>query len=145
MPVTEKNSIEEIEAARDIAEEILDSAKRPADLLRVMHAKAVLRRAFPQHAVAVFAREWDQDEPLLIQLISTEDDVDDVDLEDDAVADALTDVQRRATLVADRAIRLIGNDDEVWRYLDAPDEEHEDWYEFDLSLLPDEPATDSQG
>ncbi|MCI4659694.1 hypothetical protein [Cryobacterium zhongshanensis] len=143
MPVTEKNSIEEIEAARDIAETILDSAKRPADLLRVMHAKAVLRQAFPQHAVAVFARYWDQDEPRLIQLISAEDDVEDVELQDDDVATALTGDQKRAASVADRAIRLLGSDDEVWNYLDAPDEEHEDWYEFDLTLaeLPDETET----
>jgi hypothetical protein len=144
MPVTEKNSIEEIEAARDIAETVLDSAKRPADLLRVMHAKAVLRQAFPQHAVAVFARYWDQDEPRLIQLISAEDDVEDVAVQDDDVAAALTDVQKRAASVADRAIRLLGSDDEVWNYLDEPDEEHEDWYEFDLTLaaLPDETETE---
>jgi len=139
MPITENTSSEEIAAARAIAENVLAQATDSANIIRVMHAAAVLTEHFPSHTLAVFFRNWDENEATLVQLLSASDDVDDLDLRDESVAGALSAEQLRAVGTADFAIRLIGSDNELGRHLTEGEEEHEGWYEFTLDLIPAEP------
>lgn len=135
MTIDKSRDIAQIDAEREDAEKVLAEAKTAADALRAEHAAAALRQAFPQHTLAVFTRAWDEDGPKLYQLLSSQEGVDDIDLEEDG--EKLTREQLVACSVADRAIRLIGSDDEIYEHLDLPDEEHQDWTEFDLSLVPE--------
>lgn len=151
MPI-DQNDAEQLKAARDIAEEALAEAKRAADVLRTAYARALLTQAFPSHSLAVFARSRDEDEAKLIQLVSSTEGVDDLELTEEAVYDALSPEQKHAFNEADSAIALIGDDDDLWGHLEAPDEEHDDWYEFDLYLggaeqaetEPHEPASEEE-
>ena len=132
MPVTNQTPIEELAEARRIAEYVLASAKDSADALRAHHARAVLADAFPGQSLAIFARYPDESEARLIQLLS-ESTV--IDLQgDDAY---LTREQHQAIELANIAIWDIGDDDELLKHLEASDEEHDDWYEFQLTLHPD--------
>jgi hypothetical protein len=144
MPITDKLTVEEIAAGREIAESQLTSTKQSVDVIRVLHAQVVLQKAFPTHELAIFARYLDQDAPRLIQLLSA--DADTIELQEDAVVQALSDDQVDAIALANRAIQLIGTDDEILALLDGPDEEHEDWhedwYEFQLDLRPEEEAVE---
>lgn len=139
MPTT----LELITADRSLAEAHLATAQSLVNKLRTRHAHTVLAEVFPHHSLAVFTRNWDQDEPHLIQLLAPADaheSILDLDLTDDEVVQTLTIEQQRAINTADMAIRLIGdraNDEELWNYLDAPDEVREDWYEFQLDLTND--------
>lgn len=140
MPLHETKTIDQLASDRALTETHLATALSLANKMRTRHARAVLVEAFPQHSLAVFTRNWDQDEPRLIQLLAPADadtSVLDLDLTDDEVVHALTSGQQSAINTADMAIRLIGdraNDEELWNHLEAPDEEREDWYEFQLDI-----------
>lgn len=137
---SETLTIDSIAADRALAETHLATAQSLTNKLRARHAHAVLVKAFPHHSLAVFTRNWDQDEPRLIQLLAPADAdaaIQDIDVTDDELVQSLPIEQQRAINIADMAIRLIGdrsNDEELWNHLDAPDEEREDWYEFQLDL-----------
>lgn len=132
MPI-DQNDAEQLKAARDIAEEALAESKAAADVLRVAYSMAVLSDAFPQHSLVVFARSWDQDEPRIIQILSATEGVEDIDVQEPEAV-SLSDEQWRAINEADNSIVAIGSDEEIWQHLDAGEEEHEDWYEFDLAI-----------
>lgn len=127
-------NIDNIASAREQAEEILAAARERANQVRVEHARAVLREAFPSHSLAVFARYDDQQRPALIQLLSDDPDATDVDIQEKDAWDGLPAPGREAVEIANTAIGLIGDDEEIWRHLDAGSEQHENWYEFDLEL-----------
>lgn len=126
--------IANIASAREQAEEILRAARERANRFRVDHARAVLRGAFPSHSLAVFARYDDQPRPALIQLLSDDPAAADVDVQEKGVWTGLEAPRREAIEIANTAIGLIGDDEEIWRHLDAGCEQHEDWYEFELDL-----------
>lgn len=134
MSITETRTIQQIAADREQAETALAQAEGVADVLRVEHAVAVLHEAFPGHTLAVFGRAWDEDAPHLMQLLAADADVEPIDLGDSDSSNNLSREQSVACSIAERAIRLIGDDNEVWRYLEPGEEEHEDWYEFNLPL-----------
>ena len=62
--------------------------------------------------------------------------VDDIDLTDDENAH-LSSEQDKALAAAEHQIRLIGSDDDLLNHLDPSDEEHSDWFEFQLPLGDD--------
>jgi hypothetical protein len=134
--ITENSTLEELVAARQIAENTLCDVKAQADVMRILHAKKVLQSAFPQHENAMFARNWDQDEPSLVSLLSEDPRVDDIKIGDDLTD--LLDEQKKAVIAAESAVILIGNDDDIWVYAygadDESDEEHA--YAFNMALRP---------
>jgi hypothetical protein len=132
MPTIEAKNIDEIARRRTATEALLHAAKTTADAARAEHAKALLSDAFPQHTLAVFTRNWDQDEPHLLQLISGAEGVDDLQVWEER--DRLSPEQLHAVNQAEIAIVLIGADDDILEHLDRSDEFHEDWVEFDLPL-----------
>lgn len=91
-------------------------------------AVAELRDAFPGSSVAIFARNWDEDRPRLIQVLGETD----YDLDEDG--EKLSREQMKACATADMAIQAMGDDDNVLNYLDGSEEEHDDWFEFQLPL-----------
>lgn len=135
MPTTENENTERIAERRRAAEAALCDAQQAADAVRVEHAVAVLHDAFPQHTLAIYLRNWDQDEPHLAQLLTPVDGVKDVEVEDDF--SELPTKQQRAIATADEAIRLIGSDEDIADYLNLADERHPDWVEFQLPLTTD--------
>lgn len=139
--MTTTKTVQQIETERLAAEEFFSGAKITLDALRVENAAAVLREAFPSHDLAVFGRDWDHERPALIQLIGKADGGADIELDDDESVASLTNEQKRATLVADRLIRAIGDDEEVLRHLQGA-EEHADWIEFNLPLNPATPESE---
>lgn len=135
MPTTENENTERIAERRRAAEAALCDAQQAADAVRVEHAVAVLHDAFPQHTLAIYLRNWDQDQPHLAQLLTPVDGVKDVEVEDDF--SELPTKQQRAITTADEAIRLIGSDEDIADYLNLADERHPDWVEFQLPLTTD--------
>ena len=138
MPLDTQNApVEEVGAALQIAEIALEEAERAADVLRVAHAHRLLSDAFPRHAVAVFVRNWDEDRPRLVQLLSAEEGVADVDLTEDPSA-PLPKGTSEAFGEAERVIQRIGDDDrllaQVSLYGADFEHEHDGWIEFDIPL-----------
>lgn len=125
-------TIEQILAERQVAEVALSEAKNKADAARAEYAAALLGETFPQHTLAVFTRNWDQDEPHLLQLISGAEGVEDLEVWEER--DQLSPEQLHAVNQAEIAIVLIGSDDDILEHLDPSDEYHNDWVEFDLPL-----------
>lgn len=110
-------------------------AKDAADALRAEYARRLLSDAFPAHATAVFARNWDEEEPGLIQLLSDDDAVPDLYVRAESSArPELTDRQRAAIIRSEASIAEIGPDDDILRLLEGGQEDHGDWVEFDLTL-----------
>lgn len=147
MPLDTQNApAEEVGAALQIAEIALDEAERAADVLRVAHARRLLSDAFPHHSVAVFVRNWDEDRPRLVQLLSSEEGVEDVDLTDNPSA-PLPKGTSEAFGEAERAIRRIADDErllaQVSLYGADFEHEHDGWVEFDLPLAASERAAES--
>jgi hypothetical protein len=132
MPTIEDLSIDELAEKRREAETRLAAAEQEADALRVAHAGALLAEAFPQHTLAVFARNWDEDEPHLLQLLTSVDGVEAIEVADER--ESMTTAQKRALKDAEWAIVLIGSDDHIVRHLEVSEEDHVDWVEFDLAL-----------
>lgn len=120
----------------DRAADVAANAKHLADQLRTHYAKALLKEAFPDHTLAVFARNWDEDQPSLLQLLSDRADVDDIDLSHDEDGH-LSRSQKSALAAAEHQIRLIGPDDDLLDHLESGQEDHSDWFEFQLSLSDD--------
>ena len=135
MPITDASALNDIAAAREIAESALADAKVAADQLRVHHARVALRDAFPEYPLAVFVRYANEDDGVRLAQLLSNDGVLEVN-EPDQTRD-LTKTQKCALNIADRAINLIGDDHSVYAHLEASDEEHDDWYEFQLALRPD--------
>ncbi len=127
--------IQTLQLMKDMAEDVAARAKRSADTLRTEYARQLLRGAFPGHSLAVFARQWDQHEPTLVQLLSSRVDSADLDLAGDAGDfSALTPTAKRAITQAERQIVRIGSDEDILEHLLAGDAEHDGWYEFNLPL-----------
>ena len=120
----------------DHAVNVAADAKHLADQLRTHYAKALLKESFPDHTLAIFIRNWDEDRPSLLQLLSHGAGVDDIDLTDDEDAH-LSSEQDKALAAAEHQIRLIGSDDDLLNHLDPSDEDHGDWFEFQLPLDDD--------
>lgn len=149
MPLHTQNApAEEVGAALQIAEIALEEAQRAADALRVAHARRLLSDAFPRHAVAVFVRNWDEDRPRLVQLLSAEEGVADIDLTEDPSA-PLPRGTSEAFGEAERAVRRIGDDDrllaQVGLYGADFEHEHDGWVEFDLPLAAAETEAEAEG
>lgn len=135
MPTTTTER-DNIAAARKDAEAALATAKATADQLRVHHARIALHEAFPEQTLAIFARNANETDTYVIQLLSENTMI---DLRgDDAY---LTREQHQALELANIAIGEVGDDDELLKHLDAPDTEHDDWYEFHLTLHPQTEVT----
>lgn len=128
--------VRSLELMKSRAENIAANAKHLADSLRAEYARLLLAEAFPGYALAVFARDWEEDEPKLLQLLSDRRDLDDIDLTLSNPA-ALPEEQRRAAYEAQLQIRLIGSDEEILEHLDPGETEHEGWEEFVLYLDAD--------
>lgn len=136
--MTESAICAELAAQRAIAEKALERAKHRADTLRTKHAAALLRETFPRHEVAIFARNWDEDEPSLMQLLTTAESVGDIDRSKGDGRLDLTREQWSAINQAENAIILIGPDDDILDHLDPSNEEHDGWVEFRLPLTQEE-------
>lgn len=134
MTTQPQKSVADIARQREAAENQLAEAKSAADGLRATHAQMVLQEQFPGHSLAVFARAWDEDSPRLIQLLSSFNDVPDVEVGSPGERTDLSADQARAVSVAESAICAIGADDDILQFLDYGSEEHDDWYEFNLPL-----------
>lgn len=134
MPTVNARSIQQITTDRAVAEATLIKAEENANALRVEHAAATLREVFPQHTLAVFGRTWDEDAPRLMQLLSSEEGVVDIDLDDDASAESLTREQSKACALADTVAKLIRGDIEMSQCLASDIKVHADWVEFNLAL-----------
>lgn len=126
-------SMKSLAAMRDRAEDVATRAKTMADTLRVAYARELLREAFPGYTLAVFARDWNEDQPLLLQILSDQPDQVDIDLSLSSPA-FLPDDQRLAAYEAQLQIAKIGSDEEILEHLDPGEIEHEGWEEFMLSL-----------
>ncbi|MCY1718563.1 hypothetical protein OVA26_16625 [Microbacterium sp. SL62] len=129
-------SLSEISAALKEAEHHLSTVKTGVDELRARFARAVLEESYPDHRLAVFARYWYEDKPVLIQLLGPDGVPDIDDFESAAMADELSGAQMRAWASASEAVAAIGSDDDLSALLEQG-EEHEDWIEFDLPLNAD--------
>ncbi|ROR76049.1 hypothetical protein SAMN06295974_3804 [Plantibacter flavus] len=126
--------IDEIAHRRHAAEEAFRTAKAHADELRIEHTRLVLGAAFPRHTVAIFARQWDEDQACLVQLLTDQPGVTDIDLMNDPTDGILLSEQRRAIALADQAVILVGSDEDLWRLIGTPEVDHSDWSEFPLEL-----------
>lgn len=116
------------------AERALSRVQAAVDSMRAAEARRLLSLAFPRHSTAVFVRDWDEDRPRLVQLLSTEDGVDDVDLTADPEAQL-----PKGSWKAERLVRMIaaGGDEAVWAQTGFDGEyitTHDGWVEFDLTL-----------
>lgn len=119
------------------AVKVAAEAKHLADSLRAEYARQLLHEHFPGHTLAVFARNWDEDNPALIQLLSANDAYPDLDLMKPAPDfDDLPQDKRAAVIEAEAKIVAIGADDDILEHLDPGAEEHQDWTEFVLYLDP---------
>lgn len=128
--------VRSLELMKNRAESVAASAKHLADALRAEYARLLLVEAFPGYALAVFARNWEEAEPKLLQILSDRRDLTDVDLSLSSPA-ALPADQQRAAYEAQLQIRLIGDDDAILEHLDPGETEHEGWEEFVLYLAAD--------
>lgn len=128
--------VRSLELMKSRAENVAASAKHLADTLRAEYARLLLAEAFPGYTLAIFSRNWDEDEPKLLQILSDHRDLDDIDLSLSSPA-ALPADQQSAAYAAQLQIRLIGSDDEILEHLDPGETEHEGWEEFVLYLDAD--------
>ena len=120
------------------AERALSRVQSAVDSMRAAEARRLLSLAFPRHSTAVFVRDWDEDRPRLVQLLSTEDGVDDVDLTADPEA-RLPEGSSGAFWKAEHFVCMIaaGGDEAVWAQPGFDGEyitTHDGWVEFDLAL-----------
>lgn len=137
MSTTVAPHIGSLKAFTEHAVRVAAEAKHLADSLRAEYARQLLHEHFPNHALAVFARNWDEDQPSLIQLLSANDAASDLDLMKPAPDfEDLPQEKRAAVIDAEAKIIAIGSDDEILEYLDPGAEEHQDWTEFVLYLDP---------
>ena len=125
-------------AEKMAAEALLAATKRDADAVRVQYARALLADAFPDHKIAVFAREWDEDSVRLIRILSHSTTIatSGAGSRPDPGAASLDGRQKAAWLQAERAIADIGSDEALYQYLKPGETRHQDWYEFRLVLCP---------
>lgn len=138
MPLNTQNSpAEEVGTALQIAEIALDEAEHAADMLRVAYARRLLSDAFPHHGVAVFVRSWNEDRPQLVQLLSSQEGVEDIDLTQNPPT-PLPKGTSKAFREAKRTIQRIADDDRLLAQVNLYgadfDHVHDGWVEFDLSL-----------
>lgn len=119
------------------AQETADRAQFIADDIGLQRAAALLAQAYPDGTLAVFSREWDQDEPMLIQIIcQTEDDI----LVDKQTflghTDPLALFRRHAVIMAENAMAQIKSDETRYEHIlvEPGSELHAGWIEFDLDL-----------
>lgn len=116
---------------RNAVEMTLNAATHTANQLRVQLMIAETLEVFPDATTLVFTRDWDQDKPKLVQILTEEDEL---ELEEKGFWEALSMDQRQALLGIGRIIELIGNDETLWCYMDQPSVESVDGAEFRLNL-----------
>lgn len=133
MTTTPPRDLLTIRAERAVAQEALEAAKRQVNKLHAEFARTVLHEAFPEHSIAIFARNLEDPEPHLLHILSGTDAVEDVEEWPHASP------ARTAIYEAENAIVVMGHDDDILEYLDAGDE-HEGWIEFQLRLSSPEGA-----
>lgn len=129
--------IQSLKRMKDQAEDVEARAKTLADALRADYAANLLHDAFPDYALAIFARRWDEDEPALLQLLSAEADKPDLELGNDERSFIdLPEDKKSIVIEAERSVIRIGSDQDILDHLDPGDTEHDDWYEFVMHLDP---------
>lgn len=96
-------------------------------------AIATLREQFPGAQMAIFTRNWDDDAVKLHQVLGETD----IDFTVGPEWEALTVDQRKAGSAAESWIQEMGDDVEL--YVEPSEEEHDDWYEYQLDLT-EQPA-----
>lgn len=114
-----------------------DSLKSVHNAVLAAHAHALLSEAFPRHSTAIFVRNWDEDSPHLLQLLSGDAAVPDYDTtEQDGRPDWISPEQWSALVEAERAIAYLGTDEEVHEHLEPGEDpdSHPDWVEFQMAL-----------
>lgn len=99
-------------------------------------AVATLRSRYPGGHLAIFTRNWDEDQVRLHQILGDED----IDFTVDSEWEGLTVEQRDAYRDASTWVREMGED--LSSFVPTSDEEHDGWYEYQLDLtvqpeLPD--------
>ena len=112
-----------------------DSLKAIHDQALAEHAHQLMAGAFPDHEVVIFARNWDEDAPHLLQVLTSRADIEEYDGSIEKSRPTWMTRQQWAALIeAERSIAHIGSDDEILQHLDPGETEHEDWTEFQLNL-----------
>jgi hypothetical protein len=123
-------------AEKEAAEFVEREAKRLADNRRAEYAAALLADAFPGAITAVFARNWDEDAPRLIQILGTTHREIDTKISPAADASEQIRAQYNASVKAENVVADIGSDEAILSqsWFNDGDEEHDGWNEFNLGL-----------
>lgn len=140
MTTTAPAHVRSLGLLKESAERVAGEAKHLADSLRAEYARLLIAEAFPEHTLAIFARNWDEEKPMLIQLLAGQTDIADLDLQEDPELDSIAPEKRKLLIEAERAIQVIGSDDDILRHLSPGETEHGDWTEFQLVLHPEDEA-----
>lgn len=115
------------------ANDVADEARELADEINIAYVKLVLDEEFPEHDLVIFARYDDVDDIQLIQALSRDASVNDIDLTEDDGPD-LVSRQRDAALLAEALLNQIGGDARLLKHLDSGEHDHDGWTEYQLSL-----------
>lgn len=100
-------------------------------------ATALLREQFPGVQMAIFTRNWDDDQVRLHQLLGTAN----IDFTESTDWAELSKEQRDAYRDAQAWVREMGDD--IASYLEPSDEEHDGWYEYQIDLTTQPQHTDA--
>lgn len=138
MTITAPAHVRSLGMLKESAERVAGEAKHLADSLRAEYARLLIAEAFPGHTLAIFARNWDEEKPVLIQLLTNQPQSTDLDLQEDPELESIAPEKRKLLIEAERAIQIIGSDDDILQHLSQGETEHADWTEFQLVLRPED-------
>lgn len=129
---------------QQLAAGLFEAAKHTYMQANAASAAAQLRAAFPGAAMAIFSRDWEDDETQIrLAHILGEGLDDDIDFDESVDPDWLTPAQANAVQQARRLVREMGPD--VSAYLEDSETDHVGWEEYILPLADEPDAVDTAG